>query len=51
MAARYHFDDILGESEAITRAVENARQLAASEGAVMITEKAARQGNVRPEYS
>ncbi len=36
-AARYHFDDILGESEAISRAVENARQLAASEGAVMIT--------------
>ncbi len=35
--ARYHFDDILGESPVILRTVENARQLAASDAAVLIT--------------
>ena len=35
-AARYHFEDILGDSEAIQRAVGDARQIAASDGAVMI---------------
>lgn len=35
-AARYHFEDILGESDAIRRAIADARQIAASEAAVMI---------------
>lgn len=35
--ARYHFDDILGGSPAITAAVNEARWLAASDAAVMIT--------------
>lgn len=34
--ARYHFEDILGDSEAIKKTVSDARQVAASEAAVMI---------------
>ncbi|SCJ67757.1 Propionate catabolism operon regulatory protein [uncultured Eubacterium sp.] len=34
--ARYHFEDILGESDAIRRAIADARQIAAAEAAVMI---------------
>lgn len=34
--AKYHFEDILGNSPVIVRAVENARQIANSDGAVMI---------------
>ena len=35
--ARYHFEDILGESPVIRRAVGSAREIAGSDGAVMIT--------------
>ena len=35
-SARYHFEDILGSSEALVKAVEGARQIASSDGAVMI---------------
>lgn len=34
--ARYHFEDILGDSESIKKTVSDARQVAASEAAVMI---------------
>lgn len=34
--ARYHFEDILGDSRAIRKSVEDARQIAASDAAVMI---------------
>lgn len=35
--AKYHFEDIQGSSEAFVKAVEGARQIASSDGAVMIT--------------
>ena len=34
--AKYHFEDILGDSEAIQKTISDARQIAASDGAVMI---------------
>lgn len=34
--ARYHFEDILGESQAITDAIDGARRIASSDSAVMI---------------
>lgn len=34
--ARYHFEDILGSSPAVVKAVDNARQIADGNGAVMI---------------
>lgn len=34
--ARYHFEDILGESQAIQKTVNNARRIAVSDAAVMI---------------
>lgn len=35
--ARYHFEDILGESKLVSETVSNAKQLATSDAAVMIT--------------
>ncbi len=35
--ARYHFEDILGSSPALVSAIESARRMAGSDGAVMIT--------------
>lgn len=35
-SARYHFEDILGNSEPVLKTLESARQIAASDGAVMI---------------